>query len=201
MTNTVQDRVKTEWEKAQKEGGQRLDRIREIVKAAATEALSELRDGSSEIETQGRKTLAEMIEQLRSNEAADAAAAEAVADAVVDAVASESLDAETAAAPEAAAPTWVQILADLRYLVNDRKGDWAQRILTNLEVQIDRFDAEMATEYSDRYGVFRPVVRGFRSLVALASSRLAQPTEPTTPTPIAIEVLDEPPPGEGIADA
>ena len=76
MTNTVQDRVKTEWEKAQKEGSQRLERIRDIVKAAAIETLSELREGSGEIETQGRKTLAEMIEQLKANEAADAATAE-----------------------------------------------------------------------------------------------------------------------------
>ncbi|MGB5974663.1 MAG: hypothetical protein WBG38_15165, partial [Nodosilinea sp.] len=65
MTNTVQDRVKTEWEKAQKEGGQRVDRIREIVKSAASEALAELKDGSSELETQGRKTLADMIDQLK----------------------------------------------------------------------------------------------------------------------------------------
>ncbi|NJL45659.1 MAG: hypothetical protein HC922_07865 [Leptolyngbyaceae cyanobacterium SM2_3_12] len=45
MANTVQDKVKADWEKAQKEGGQRVERIREIVKAAATEALAELKGG------------------------------------------------------------------------------------------------------------------------------------------------------------
>jgi len=180
MTNSVQDRVKTEWEKAQKEGGQRASRIREIVKAAATEALAELRDGSSEIETQGRKTLSEMIEQLRANEAADAAAAEAVADAVAEAVQAE-----------ADAPTWAQIFADLRYLANDRKVDWAQSLLTKLQTQVERFDADMATEYGDRYRFARPLVRGFRSLVALAYSKMGQPAEPTAPTPVHIEVLDE----------
>jgi hypothetical protein len=191
MTNPVQDRVKTEWEKAQKEGGQRASRIREIVKAAAAEALAELREGSGEIETQGRKTLAEMIAQLRANEAADAAAAEAVADAVAEAVQAESLEAEAAAETDAPAPTWSQIFADLRYLANDRKIDWAQQILSGLQTQVDRFDADMAQEYGDRYGVVRPLVRGFRSLVALAYSKLGQPAEPPAPTPVHIVVLDD----------
>lgn len=186
MANTVQDRVKTEWEKAQKEGGQRASRIREIVKAAAIEALAELREGSSEIETQGRKTLAEMIEQLRANEAADAAAAEAVADAVAEAVQSEA-NAETAAP----APTWAQIFADLRYLADDRKVGWAQQLLSGLQTQIDRFDTKMATEQGDRYDVVRPLVRGFRSLVALAYSKLDQPAAPPAPTPVRIVVLDD----------
>jgi hypothetical protein len=191
MTNTVQDRVKTEWEKAQKEGSQRVERIREIVKAAAVEALAELRDGSSEIETQGRKTLSEMIEQLRANEAADAAAAEAVADAVAEAVQAEARDAGDTAETEAPAPTWAQIFADLRYLANDRKVSWAQQLLSTLQTQIDRFDADMATEYGDRYGFVRPLVRGFRALVALAASKIGQPAEPTAHTPVHIEVLDE----------
>lgn len=186
MTHPVQDRVKTEWEKAQKEGGQRANRIREIVKAAAAEALAELREGSSEIETQGRKTLAEMIEQLRANEAADAAAAEAVADAVAEAVQAEA-NAETSAP----APTWAQIFADLRYLADDRKVGWAQQILSGLQTQIDRFDTKMATEQGDRYDVVRPLVRGFRSLVALAYSKLGQPAAPPAPTPVRIVVLDD----------
>jgi len=190
MTNPVQDRVKTEWEKAQKEGGQRASRIREIVKAAAAEALVELREGSGEIETQGRKTLAEMIAQLRANEAADAATAEAVADAVAEAVQAEVIEAE-AADTNAPAPSWAQIFADLRYLADDRKVDWAQQILSGLQTQIGRFDAKMATEFGDRYGVVRPLVRGFRSLVALAYSKLGQPTEPPAPTPVHIVVLDD----------
>ncbi|MBW4462955.1 MAG: hypothetical protein KME47_22365 [Nodosilinea sp. WJT8-NPBG4] len=190
MTHPVQDRVKTEWEKAQKEGGQRANRIREIVKAAAAEALAELREGSSEIETQGRKTLAEMIEQIRVNEAADAAAAEAVAEAVADAVQAEA-NAETAAETSIPAPTWAQIFADLRYLADDRKVGWAQQLLSGLQTQIDRLDAKMATEQGDRYDVVRPLVRGFRSLVALAYSKLDQPAAPPAPTPVRIVVLDD----------
>jgi hypothetical protein len=179
MPNTVQDRVKIEWEKAQEKGGQRVSRIREILGAAATEALAEIKEGSGEIEAQGRKTLAEMIEQLKAKEAAEAAAA---------AQAAETLDAEEEAV---AAPSWGDILAELGNLANDRKQDWAQQLLASLQSQIDRFDADMATEYGDRYNLLRPLVRGFRSLVALAYGRVAQPTEPEAPAPVHIEVLDE----------
>jgi hypothetical protein len=192
MTNTVQDRVKTEWEKAQKEGGQRLERIRDIVKAAAIETLAELREGSGEIETQGRKTLAEMIEQLKANEATDAATAEAVADAVAEAVQAEAAQAEAASTEtsEAKAPTWTQIFADLRYLANDRKVDWAQQLLASLQTHIDRFDTDMATEYGDRYSPFRTLVRGVRSLIAMAYSKVSQTAEPAAPTPVQIEVIE-----------
>lgn len=198
MTNTVQDRVKTEWEKAQKEGGQRLERIRDIVKAAAIEALGEIRQGSGELETHGRKTLAEMIEQLQANEAADAATAEAVADAVAGAVQAESDQAQIAysetvsaeAPSEATAPTWGQIFADLRYLANDRKVDWAQQFLSSLQTRIDRFDADMATEHGDRYNPFRILVRGVRSLIAMAYSKVNQTAEPVAHPPVQIEVIE-----------
>ncbi|PSR18447.1 hypothetical protein C8255_07275 [filamentous cyanobacterium CCP3] len=193
MTHTVQDRVKTEWEKAQKESGQRLERIRDIVKAAAIETLAELREGSGEIETQGRKTLAEMIEQLKANEVADAATAEAVADAVAEAVQAEAGQTEpvhTETPSEATAPTWAQIFADLRYLANDRKVDWAQQLLASLQTHLDRFDADMVSEYGDRYKPFRTLVRGVRSLIAMAYSKVNQAAEPVAHTPVQIEVIE-----------
>ena len=178
MPNTVQDRVKTEWEKAQKEGGHRVNRIREILGAAATEALAEIKEGSGELETQSRQTLAEMIEQLKAKEAAEAAQAEAAAEAFV---ADEAVT----------APSWGDILAELGNLANDRKGEWVQSLLAKLQEQIDRFDTDMATEHGDRYDIFRPLVQGFRSLVALATSKLTQPAEPEAPAPVHIVVLDE----------
>ncbi|MEO1069610.1 MAG: hypothetical protein AAFW95_10900 [Cyanobacteria bacterium J06638_6] len=185
MTKTVQDRVKTDWEKAQKEGSQRAERIRKIVQSAATEAFGEIKGGSSEFETIGRKSLAEMIEQLKAKEAAEAAAEASEAD---------------GATPEAEAPTWAEIFADLRHLANDRKVDWAQQALTTLQSQIDRFDADMATDYGDRYRLVRPLVRGVRSVVALLYSKLSQPAEPAAATPVQIEVLDDRP-DDGVADA
>ncbi len=181
MPNTVQDRVKTEWEKAQKEGGHRVNRIREILGAAATEALAEIKEGSGELEAQSRQTLAEMIEQLKAKEAAEAAQAEA------DEAAAEAFIADETAT----APSWGDILAELGNLANDRKGAWAQSLLAKLQEQIDRFDSDMATEHGDRYDLFRPLVQGFRSLIALATSKLTQPAEPEAPAPVHIVVLDE----------
>jgi hypothetical protein len=190
MTNTVQEKVKTDWEKAQKEGGHRLDRIREIVKAAATEAFSELKEGSTEIESMGRQSLAEMIAQLKAKEAAEA---DTVADTLVveQRVETEVDEAAEAAASETPAPTWQEILAEVLNLANDRKATWAEQFLAHLQGQMDKFDAEMSTEYGDRYRPFQPVVRGLRSLLNLAYNRVAQPTEATSTQPISIEVLDD----------
>lgn len=179
MTNTVQDRVKTDWEKAQKEGSQRAERIRKIVQAAATEAFGEIKQGSSEFGTLGRQSLAEMIEQLKAKEAEEAAAE------------ASAVNHEAAGDEAAAAPTWAEIFADLRHLANDRKVDWAQNLLTSLQNQIDRFDTDMSTEYGDRYGLFRPLVRGVRSLVALAHGKIGHPAESDAPIPVQIEVLDD----------
>lgn len=191
MSNTVQEKVKTDWEKAQKEGGQRFDRIREIVKAAATEAFSELKEGSTEIESLSRQSLAEMIAQLKAKEAAEAAAADRktiVVEQVVDTEGTEFADQATVETPS---PTWPEILAEIFNLANDRKADWAQQIVTRLQVQMDKFDADMATEYGTRYSPLRPVVRGLRGLLDLAQSRLAKPS-PSAPTePIQIVVVDE----------
>lgn len=184
MTNTVQDRVKTDWEKVQQEGSQRAERIRKIVQAAATEAFGEIKEGSSEFGTLGRKSLAEMIEQLKTKEAEEAAAEASMANDVV--ITDEANEASTA-------PTWAEIFAELRHLANDRKVDWAQQLLSSLQNQIDRFDTDMATDYGDRYGLFRPLVRGFKSVVALIYNKLAQPAESEAPTPVHIEVLDDAP--------
>jgi hypothetical protein len=186
MTNTVQDKVKTDWEKAQKEGGHRLDRIREIVKAAAIEALSELKEGSTEIESMGRQSLAEMIAQLKAKEAAEADTI------VVEHLVETKVDeAAEAAASETKAPTWQEILAEVLNLANDRKATWAEQFLAHLQGQMDKFDADMSTEYGDRYRPFQPVVRGLRSLLNLAYTRVAQPTAATSTQPISIEVLDD----------
>jgi hypothetical protein len=199
MTNPVQEKVKADLEKAQKEGGQRLDRIRKIVKAAAVEAISELKEGSTEIESLGRKSLADMIAQLKAQEAQEATTTDPLeADTIVVEQRVET-DLGEVAVPEAAAdeatetkaPTWQEILAEVLNLANERKTGWAQQFLTRLQEQMDRFDGDMATEYGARYNPFRPVVRGLRGLIDLAQSRLVQPKAPTPAAPITIEVLDD----------
>ncbi|HIK44441.1 MAG TPA: hypothetical protein IGR64_06075 [Leptolyngbyaceae cyanobacterium M65_K2018_010] len=188
MTQTLQEKVKTEWEKAQNQGGQRFERIREIVKSAATETLTELKEGSTEIEALGRQSLAEMIAQLKAKEAA--ADTLGVDPEVQPEVQPEEDpgDAAQAESPNPHPPTWAEILAEFLALANDRKLDWAQTLLARLQTQMDRFDQDMDQEYGLRYRPFQPLVRGLRSLVNLAYSRM---TQPGPNEPLTIEVLDD----------
>ncbi len=192
MTNSVQEKVKTDWEKAQKEGGQRIERIRDIIKAAAAETLSELKGGSSEIESMGRQSLAEMIAQLKAEETAEAAeAAEAdtlVVEQLVDAPTEEAAETTEDMPP---APTWQEIFAEILHLVSDRKTDWAEDLLARLQKQVAQFDADMVADYGMRYRPFQPLVRALRSLLDLAHSRMAKSNSATPAEPLTIEVLDD----------
>jgi len=186
MTNSVQEKVKTDWEKAQKESGQRIERIREIVKAAAVEALSELKDGSSEIESMSRQSLAEMITELKAKEAAEAKTI--VVENLVESPVDEATE-ETKA--NVSAPTWREIFAEVLTLINDRKIGWAEQLLVRLQTQMAQFDADMTAEYGIRYRPFQPLVRGLRSLLDLAHSHVAKPDQTATAEPLTIEVLDD----------
>lgn len=203
MTNTVQDKVKSDFEKAQQEGGQRLARIRDIVKAAATEAFSELKDGSTEIESLSRKSLADMIAQIKTQEAAEAAIIETTetTTVVVEGQVAPPLELSleggesvgesgNTAEATAKAPTWQELFADVLNLANERKADWAEQFLVRLQTQMERFDTDMVAEYGGRYRLVQPAVWGLRRLVDLAHRRVAKPSASEPATPVTIEVLD-----------
>ncbi|MFM7326692.1 MAG: hypothetical protein ACKO4L_17545 [Nodosilinea sp.] len=180
MTNSVQDKVKADWEKAQQEGSQRINRIREIFQGAAHEALSELKDGTLEVESLGRQSLAEMIEQLKAKEAA-AAAGEPT----------ESAD-PAAASAQPVPPSWGDILAEVLNLANDRKASWTADVISHLQNQLNRFDQDMGQTYGDRYRPWQPLIQGLRSLLGLASQSATPPSQPPTPSgPVTIEVLED----------
>jgi FKBP-type peptidyl-prolyl cis-trans isomerase len=181
MTNSVQDKVKADWEKAQQEGSQRINRIREIFQGAANEALSELKNGTLEVESLGRQSLAEMIEQLKAKEAA--AAQEAA----------ESAD-QTAASAPPVTPSWGDILAEVLNLANDRKANWTADVISHLQGQLERFDNDMGQTYGDRYRPLQPLVQGLRSLLGLAYQQVATRSQPASSNgPVTIEVLDDGP--------
>ncbi len=196
MATAVSEKVKADWKKAQQESGHRVSRLRTIVAQAATEAFSEIKGGSSELETLGRQSLAEMIAQLHTPDAAtETPTTESTAT-----VASEALEANTevqAVVPvpvqtETSAPTWAELFATVINLVKTRKTDWGQALLTRLDTQLERFDADMTTEYGARYRLFQPFVWGLRRVVALGLDRLTEPAATAAPTaPVTIEVLDD----------
>jgi hypothetical protein len=186
MTNTVQEKVKTDWQQLQSEGGQRLSRIRQIFKAASSEAFVELKDGTNEIQTLSRKSLADMITRLK-----EAEANETTADSIMTETRIESDATDLALAQETEAadiPTWRQLFTDFWHIANDRKGEWTKDMLARLRIQMDKFDARMVEEYSERYAPFRRLVKLIRFLVDTAYNRLIKAEEKAQA--VSVEVLD-----------
>lgn len=194
MASTVKENIKTDWEKVQVKGAHRFKRIQEILKAAAAETLTEMKDGSNEIQLLGRKSLGEMIAQVKAQEAMAANGGEAV---VMESSAgvlepnTSAIVVETEPTVEAEAPTWRQIFSDLFSIVNARKGDWTEQLLAKLKIQLARFDTEMSAEYGERYRPFGKVVGLIRSFVDTAYARVSQNVEQQASAPVEIEVLEE----------
>jgi hypothetical protein len=64
MSNSVKERVKADLEQAKVEGQVRVDRLRDIFKTAASQAIEELQGGSGEIRSIVRDALAAIAENL-----------------------------------------------------------------------------------------------------------------------------------------
>ncbi|MBD2427677.1 hypothetical protein [Phormidium sp. FACHB-1136] len=196
MATAVSEKVKADWKKAQQSGGHRASRIRAIVSQAATEAFSEIKGGSSELETLGRQSLAEMMAQLQTQAATGAPVTASTATGAPDVIEANTEVQAVVPVPtpaKAAAPTWAELFATVINLVKTRKTDWGQALLTRLQAQLERFDVDMEAEYGARYRLFQPFVWGLRRVVALGLDRLSEPaSSPTAPaTPVTIEVLDD----------
>jgi hypothetical protein len=196
MATAVSEKVKADWKKAQQESSHRVSRLRTIVTQAATEAFSEIKGGSSELETLGRQSLAEMMAQLQHQAAAtedSTTASTATGSPEVIEANTEVQAVVTLPATEATAPTWAELFATVINLVKTRKTDWGQALLTRLQTQLERFDADMEAEYGGRYRLFQPFVWGLRRVVALGLDRLAEPASSpgNSASPVTIEVLDD----------
>lgn len=196
MAETVQEQVKADWKKVREEGGQRVGRIRHIVAAAASEAFGELKEGSAEVQTISRKTLAEMIAQFKQSEAGQQPEANSELHQDVVATTTDTTDMVTMpSTPETAAevPTWRQIFRELWGIVNRRKGTWSYQLLNRLQAQMAKFDADMTKEYSDRYRPFSKIVNRLRKWVELAANKIkANDSSTHSASPVQVEVLDAP---------
>jgi hypothetical protein len=64
MSNSVKERVKADLEQVKAEGQVRVDRLRDIFKAAASQAAEELQGGSGEIRSIVRDVIAAIVENL-----------------------------------------------------------------------------------------------------------------------------------------
>jgi len=194
MANTVKDAAKTEWEKVQQTGNERLKRIQIILKAAASETFDELKNGSVEIQEISRQSLAEMLAQAKARETDTIAEQEVV---VVESMADLSEENEAALVADAASetttevPTWRQIFVDFVGLVNNRKGEWTEQVLATLKVQLAKFDADMEAEYGERYRPFKKLVSWLQALVEMAYGRVSNKVQQAEAKPVQVEVLDD----------
>jgi len=69
MTDSIKDRIATDFQKTKAEGGTRAARIREIIQTAASQTVSEVKAGSGEIRAIAQDTFSAVIENL--NETAE----------------------------------------------------------------------------------------------------------------------------------
>jgi small-conductance mechanosensitive channel len=65
MANEVKERIAADLQKAKQEGGLRTERIREIVKSAVAQAVSEIKEGSGEIGTIAKDAIFAVIESVK----------------------------------------------------------------------------------------------------------------------------------------
>lgn len=65
MSTVVKERIAADLQKAKEEGGLRTERIREIVKAAVSQAVGEIKAGSGEIRTIARDAIATVLESVK----------------------------------------------------------------------------------------------------------------------------------------
>jgi hypothetical protein len=185
MTTPVKERLNYDWQKAQEVGSQKLERLREILKTASQEVVSELKGGSSEIETVGRGALANLIISLKQPAAESAAAAPVESDEhTLIVIASQT-------AEPAAAPTWRQLLSDLVGLVRDRRGDLLQLVRHQFQIYLQKVDTDMNQEYGDRYEQLKAQFRKARDRYGVSRQGTSAAAEPAAAQPVEVEVLED----------
>lgn len=69
MSNSFKDRLKTDLQTIKAEGGTRTTRIREIIHSAATQTLTELKEGANEIKSTASQSVSSVAQTLNESEA------------------------------------------------------------------------------------------------------------------------------------
>lgn len=185
MTTSVKERIKAELNQAQTEGKQRANRIRDILKTAASMTFEEVKEGSAELNVITRKSVAEILEELQETPAATVE----VTDEVTTDLSAEVVDVDRQPAGAASAPTWQSLIKNAIAIVRDRKGDWLQALKDYWQQNAVKVDQDMSEEYGDRYlkvrSFFQRVVEQLK-----AKAATSQTTAGADSQPVAIEVVD-----------
>lgn len=187
MTPSVKDQLGHDWQKAQDVSHQRAARLRDIFKTASSEAFSELKSGSSEVQAVGRNALAKLIIYLKEQDLSGAATApeqEVASDSAVILVEGEVAD-STPVSDEAALPSWRQLFAELLELIRDRRTDWRQFLHLQFHRYTTKVEGDLTQEYGERYQRLKTQFKK-----AQAHVQKAQPKPETTATQVEVEVLE-----------
>lgn len=186
MTTETKERIKTDLEQAKQEGKQRAERISDILKSAASMTFDEIKGGSAELNTLTRKSLAQLLDDLKEEaEVNDAEVEPAVAEAEVVA------EAETITDAEASAPSWRELITHALAIVRDRKGDWWQRLKEYLSESAVKYDSDMSEEYGDRYLKAKTFVKRLLARLEAIKAQANKPSAETSAQPVNIEVIDD----------
>jgi hypothetical protein len=187
MTTFAKEQLKTDWQKAQAVSSERAARLREILKAASSEALTELKGGSSELGGVSRSALASLITYLKTQDLSGTTATPS-ADSTL---ATDRVLSAAEAGPEVAEkdlPSWRQLLVELFGVVRDRKSDWLLLLRQQFNLYSQKVDSNLTQEYGDRYQRVKEQVQQVRT--RYGSTRTQNPAEAAA-TPVQVEVLDD----------
>lgn len=183
MTTTVKERIKTELQQAKVEGKQRATRISDILKNAASMTFEEVKEGSSNLHVSARRSIAEILEELKETP-------EATTDATNETVATSAEDVETNTA--GAAPSWKTIVSHALEIVRDRKGDWLHALQKHLAENAGKLDQDLTSQHGDRYLNVKQIFKRLINRVKAAQANTGQASrageEPSQP--VIIEVID-----------
>lgn len=185
MATSVKERIKPEFEQAKVESKQRAERIGEILKSAASLTFEELKGGSAELNVLTRKSLAELLDELKESPEVEP----------IDVINTTEVQLSTEVVePEAVdkpAPTWKELLTNAFHIVRDRRGDWFQQLKDYLSKSAAKYDADLTEEHGDRYGkaksTLKRAVAWYKATKAQAD---AAATTDSSVRPVNIEVVD-----------
>jgi len=184
MATSVKEQLGTDWQKAQETSAQRLSRIQKIVKSAASEAFSEIKIGSSEVQGLSREALANLVDSLKEKDAIASPQDAPINSNVI------LLEGEAAGGTwgSKALPTWRQLLTDLFGLVRERRTEWLQLLREQVKRYPAKVDQDLTVEYGDRYQRIKDEFKTVQSRyqTTAKSVKVEAPAKP-----VEIEVLDD----------
>ncbi len=180
MPTSLQEKLKADLNTAKTEGKQRVDRISDILKAAASMTIEEIKAGSSEIHVLTRKSVAELLAELN--------LVGASAD-TLDGVAEDALHGETSG--DIPPPAWSTLLSRTVAGIRDRQGDWWEQLKSHLAADFGLFDADMTESYGDRYLWLKTKVQTVAAWMRGTEPHPDQQPSDKDVQPITIEVLDD----------